>query len=246
MTKRKVINRIRKWHRYLGLVLGIQFLLWTLGGFYFSWTNIKEIRGDHLKKEQSVIPKNLRYVPPSSIINTLLEPSELLLSMKLTTILEAPIYEMEYLSDGEKKVVLINALDGKIRKPLYKVEAIQIARQKLKVQGAITEVVYFTETGGHHEYRGRPLPAYAITFDAPTHTTVYVSQNYGTVQTLRSNQWRVFDFLWMLHTMDYQGRDNFNNLLLRAFSLFGLFTIFSGFALFFLTSKTFNHKKTKS
>ena len=32
--------------------------------------------------------------------------------------------------------------------------------------------------------------------------------------------WRWFDFLWMTNTMDYQRRDDFNTLLLRAFSLF--------------------------
>lgn len=53
MTKRKIIKLNRKWHRYLGVVLGIQFLLWTLGGLYFSWTDIDEIRGDNLKKNFS-------------------------------------------------------------------------------------------------------------------------------------------------------------------------------------------------
>jgi hypothetical protein len=37
--------------------------------------------------------------------------------------------------------------------------------------------------------------------------------------------------------MDYQGRDNFGNILLRAFSIFGLFTVASGFVLFFVSSK---------
>jgi hypothetical protein len=40
----------------------------------------------------------------------------------------------------------------------------------------------------------------------------------------------------MMHTMDYQGRDNFNNLVLRAFSVLGLVTVLSGFTLFALTS----------
>jgi uncharacterized protein YjeT (DUF2065 family) len=41
----------------------------------------------------------------------------------------------------------------------------------------------------------------------------------------------------MLHTMDYQGRDNFGNILLRAFSIFGLVTVLSGFLLFFVSAK---------
>jgi hypothetical protein len=36
--------------------------------------------------------------------------------------------------------------------------------------------------------------------------------------------------------MDYEGRDNFNTLVLRAFSLLGLITVFSGFLLWFTSS----------
>jgi hypothetical protein len=42
--------RIRRIHRYLGVLLGIQFLLWTIGGLYFSWSNMDEIHGDPQKK----------------------------------------------------------------------------------------------------------------------------------------------------------------------------------------------------
>ena len=44
---------IRKTYRYLGLIIGIQFLAWTISGLYFSWTNIDEIHGDHFRKELS-------------------------------------------------------------------------------------------------------------------------------------------------------------------------------------------------
>ena len=36
MFKGKSSKRIRKVHRYLGLFIGIQFLMWTLSGLYFS------------------------------------------------------------------------------------------------------------------------------------------------------------------------------------------------------------------
>jgi hypothetical protein len=66
-----------------------------------------------------------------------------------------------------------------------------------------------------------------------------VAPKNARITSLRNNQWRIFDFMWMLHTMDYAGRDNFNNLLLRAFSTFGMLTIMSGFALFFISSRYF-------
>ena len=243
MTKREFIRNIRKWHRYLGLILGIQFLLWTIGGLYFSWTNIDEIRGDHIKKQSSFLPVNATYIAPSKFLHDLELKPEALVSLKLTSILKEPFYEVVYLSNTEEKVALVNAINGSVREPLTQKEASTIAKDKLSVDAKITAVEYLTEAGKHHEYRGRPLPAYAITFDAPANTTVYISKDYANVQTLRSNKWRVFDFLWMLHTMDYQGRDNFNNWLLRAFSIFGIFTILSGFSLFFLTSKTLKRSK---
>jgi len=42
----------------------------------------------------------------------------------------------------------------------------------------------------------------------------------------------------MTHTMDYEGRDDFNNTILRVFSLLGLITVFSGFLLWYTSSPT--------
>ncbi|MEJ7766352.1 MAG: hypothetical protein WKF89_00975, partial [Chitinophagaceae bacterium] len=92
-------------------------------------------------------------------------------------------------------------------------------------------------TDHHHEYREKPLPAWAVTFNHPTNSTVYVSADFGQVASFRNDKWRVFDFLWMMHTMGYKDRDNFNNWLLQAFSIFGLLTILSGFLLYFVSSK---------
>ena len=77
----------------------------------------------------------------------------------------------------------------------------------------------------------------AVTFGDARRTTVYVATELGTVQKVRNRPWRRFDFLWMLHTMDYAGRDNITNWLLRAFSVLGLATVGSGFVLFFISRK---------
>lgn len=244
MKKSKIVRLTRKWHRYLGIVLGVQFLLWTLGGLYFSWTNIDEIRGDHLKNASPVLSKDINYISPTDFLDKILVKNDSILSLELTNILDKVIYRIELMNNGKKKIVLINAENGNLRKPLQKNEAIQIAINKLNIESKVTEVEYLTTTGNHHEYRNRPLPAYAISFNEPANTTIYVSVAYGNVQTFRNNEWRIFDFLWMLHTMDYQERDDFNNLLLRAFSFFGIFTILSGFTLYCLTSKRLNNKKT--
>jgi hypothetical protein len=140
-------------------------------------------------------------------------------------------------TNKKNRIVLENAQSGSVRGPLSESEAILVAKESLLIPSKVVKTVLITATDGHHEYREKPLPAYAITFDQPANTTVYVSAEFGNVQSFRNNQWRIFDFLWMLHVMDFENRDNINNWLLRAFSVFGLITLLSGFTLFFITSK---------
>lgn len=243
MTKRKIIQYTRKWHRYLGVALGIQFLLWTLGGLYFSWTNIEEIRGEHLKEKLPFPQSSIGMVSPNVFLDSHFKSSDSVVSLELINILDEPIYRVIYTSQMEKKARLFHASSGKPKASLSEKEAILVAMDGLNKPAGVTEVEYLTTTGKHHEYRGRPLPAYAISFAKPVNTTVYVSKEYGDIQTFRSNAWRAFDFFWMLHTMDYEGRDNFNNYILRGFALFGLFTILSGFSLYIFTSRIFRKKR---
>ena len=60
---------IRKSHRYLGLLLGIQFLLWTIGGLYFSWNDIDEVHGDFQKKRVPLLSSSIGLVSPSIVLD---------------------------------------------------------------------------------------------------------------------------------------------------------------------------------
>ena len=241
MTKAKFQRIVRKSHRYLGLVLGIQFLFWTVGGLYFSWTKIEEIRGENLRRKESLIDPTQLKASLADIIQSLKIDS--LVKVDVASILGTPHYQITALKDNQKQIILANTRTGEIRNPITETEAIEIARHTFLQLAKVKEVSYITSTNGHHEYREKSLPAYAITLSHPTNTTVYVSANLGTVQSFRNNQWRVFDFLWMLHVMDFENRDNINNWLLRIFSAFGLITIFSGFTLYMVSSRTFSAKK---
>ena len=66
--KQKWALKIRKAHRDLGIFLGIQFIFWTLSGLYFSWTDINEIRVDHLKKIKTK-KKITKLIGPTKIDN---------------------------------------------------------------------------------------------------------------------------------------------------------------------------------
>ncbi len=215
---------IRKAHRWLGVIIGVQFILWTVSGLYFSWTDIDEIHGDHfLETVHGSVKLKALNIPDSLQVN------ELALRM---------IDGKPYLWMNDS--LLIDPKTGEQKQGITKDEAERIARKYVKDDLQIVSGSLLTKVGAHHEYRGRPLPAWAIKFDSPDELTAYISQRDGSFQRVRYRSWRWFDFLWMFHTMDYQGRDDFNNLLLRVFSLFGLFTVASGFVLFFITTKKKN------
>ena len=93
--------------------------------------------------------------------------------------------------------------------------------------------------GRADEYRGRPLPAYRVSFDHPLGTRLYVSVERGVVTARRNDRWRWFDRFWMLHVMDYEDRDDFNTWWLQVAAALGVITILSGFTLAALTSPWF-------
>jgi len=194
------VRTYRKIHRWLGLVVGIQLLLWTAGGLFFSLNPIAKVRGE---TEETESPPLEFGAPPASPAPAL---SDLL---------------VDY---------------GELRATVDRDEAVAIARRAYSPDSPIEDVTLVTEAGSGSEYRERPLPAYRVTFDDPLGTRLYVSVERGLVTARRNDRWRLFDFLWMLHIMDYQNRDNFNTLLLQAVSSLGLVTVLSGFILAGVTS----------
>lgn len=42
----------QKLHKWLGLIVGVQLLIWTVSGFYMVLMDIDMIHGDHLVAEQ--------------------------------------------------------------------------------------------------------------------------------------------------------------------------------------------------
>lgn len=233
----------RRLHRWLGVIIGIQFLAWTLGGLYFSWSDMDEVHGDHEKAAAPLFVAGGDYASPAILLDSLrqTEAVDSLADLRLVSILGRPHWLATYFPKGHerrhRKVRLADALTGILRPPLTQEEAVAVAKIGYTGAGKVQSVEYLTEAGSHHEYREQPLPAYAVSFDDERCSTVYVAAELGTVQRIRNRPWRRFDFLWMLHTMDYRSRDHITNWLLRAFSIFGLLTVASGFTLFFVSRK---------
>jgi hypothetical protein len=115
------------------------------------------------------------------------------------------------LSSGDT-VHLTDAVTGKLLSPLDADTAGEVARRDYAGPGTVARVILQEEP--LLEIRGRDLPQWRVEFDDSRNTTVYVSPQTGKVTGRRNKIWRVYDFFWMLHIMDYSERDDFNHPLL--------------------------------
>jgi hypothetical protein len=223
--------------------IGLQFVLWTAGGLYFSWTNLKEIHGDHLRNEhEHAFDFKQPLISPQAALNNLRSSgrTEAVTTIRVVELFGDLFYEIGYRTpDNEEEFIVAHAVTGEIRSSITEQEAEKIATQALATPFKMKSMTYLTKenVSSHHEYREKPLPAWAVTFESPENLTVYLSAQTGQIGAFRTGNWRIFDFLWMMHTMDFQARDNINNYLLRGFSILGIVTILSGFCLFFVSSK---------
>lgn len=225
MVNRHTSLKIRKMHRYLGLFLGIQFLFWTLSGIYFSWTNIDDIHGDNFRKPHAHKEADPSKLFPVSDLNL----QQYIHSLELTHIGDQPYY---WVNDNS----LFDAVTGTPASEIDQGQLEQILDEHLLPGYQVASMTRIEQVGPHHEYREKPLPAWEVSFDQPEGVKAYINVKNGKFQAIRSRDWRWFDFLWMTHTMDYESRDNFNNTLLRIFSVLGLITVLSGFLLWWVSS----------
>lgn len=222
MTIAAIVRRIHLW---AGVLLGIQVILWMLSGVVMSWYHIDLVRGDRQTAASTSQPLDAAdYVSPARIINNVGAVNEI----TLRRFLDQPVYEMRN-ADG---AAIYDAVSGERLSPIQKDEARAVAQGAFAGTGDIAHLQLVEDPGS--EMRGiGPRPLWRAKFDDRLNTRIYVSPETGVVLRRRNDVWRLYDFFWMLHIMDYQERDDFNNPLLRAASAAGLLFSISGLAMIF-------------
>jgi hypothetical protein len=118
---------------------------------------------------------------------------------------------------------------GRLISPLDEGAARAIAAADYAGDGKIASATLI-EKDAPIEYRNT-LPVWQIVFDDADQTHLYVQPLTGKVAARRSGLWRMYDFLWSLHIMDYSGRDDFNNWPVVIMSFLGLVLAVTGIGL---------------
>jgi len=214
----------RKAHKWIGLVIGVQALLWMVSGLYMTVISIDVIHGDHLAHGASApLSTSVDYVAPSQLVAN--NPG--LVGFRLKHVMDRAVYEVR----TESGTKLVDAVSGKPWAPLDESQARRIAQSLYQGDASLVSIALLTEAP--QEVGSRPVPMWQARFDDRGQTTLYISPNTGELLAKRHELWRWFDFLWMLHIMDYETRDDVNNTLLRVASAIGLMFALSGVWLLF-------------
>ena len=208
----------RKTHKWLGLFIGLQVVIWSLSGLYMTVVHIDTIHGDHLIRphsQQTANPADL--ADPMTIV-----AANRGQSVRLAWVRSQPAYVVK----GEAGETVVDARSSKPVQPPTEADIRSIAVATYTGNEPIASASLITDIPG--EIRGRKPPLWRVEFDHWNKPTLYFSPTTGELVSRRHELWRIFDFVWMFHIMDFDERENVNNSLLRVFTWGAVLMALSG------------------
>lgn len=226
----------RRTHKWLALVVGVQALIWTLSGLYMTAVHIDIIHGDHFIRHSEPRP-----VDPASLIDPVAAARAVpdAEGLRLHWLLDRPTY----IVSAAEGPVLIDAETGQRLSPPGEQQIRQLANHWFTGDEKLVKLALIKEVPG--EIRGRKAPLWRADFGGWNKPTLYFSVQTGELLSRRHELWRVFDFVWMLHIMDYDTRDDVNNTLLRVFTWAAVAMALSGAWLLFYSFPRRRRRKAR-
>jgi hypothetical protein len=222
------MQRLARWHIWLGWLVAIPLLLWTASGLLMVARPIENVRGEHLRIEaaEQAVPANLVPTLP------FLAPGQpQVLSYTLAMRAGQPVARVKYL-DGSS--ALFDAISGAKLSPLSAVAAREVVLRGIVGGADIAEVRAFAAEEAPNDFR-KAMPSWQVTLKDGTH--VYVGRDSGEIEALRTPFWRLYDFMWGLHIMDPAGREDFHHPLIIGSAALALISAILGTALLFRRRK---------
>ena len=210
---------VRRTHKWLALFVGLQALIWTLSGLYMTVVHIDIIHGDHFIRQAKPRP-----IDPARLIDPLAAARAVpgAEGVRLHWLLDRPTY----IVSAPAGPSLVDAVTGERLPPPSAAQIRLLADHWFTGDEKLMEVSLIDRIP--MEIRGRKPPLWRADFDGWNKPTLYFSPQTGELVSRRHELWRVFDFVWMLHIMDYETRDNVNNPLLRVFTWGAVLMALSG------------------
>lgn len=231
-----LLKTARKYHKWLMLFIGVQFVIWSVTGAYMVFFNIDYIHGDSLVKnhQTKIVPANIQYS-----LKELLKQYPDAKRISVGKFIDKEVYRFLV----EEKKHLLDARTGALLTPLNKTTALNVAKHYYTGDGVVVEVELITENPPFELGRWT-LPAWRVNFDDFGSPSLYISAQSGLLVTKRHELWRIFDWMFRFHVMDYSEEENVKNLLLFWVTLFGILACLAGLVLTYF--RVFKPNKPKA
>lgn len=214
--RRPVLRRVHKW---VGLVLGLQFVLWAVSGAVMALLDMDKVGGHSAPK-----PVEPATAWPASMADpSAFGPVE---ALTLRRLADRPVFELS--SGGVTRLI-----DARTGEPVAidRATAEQVARQAFRHAAPMVSIALLEKP--NLEARDHEAPMWRVDFADAENSSSYVSATTGRALVNRGDTWRLWDFVWMLHNMDYANRTSFNHPLIIFVAFGALWLSFTGFYLLF-------------
>jgi uncharacterized iron-regulated membrane protein len=213
-------------HKWLALIVAVQVLFWVGGGLVMTLMPIERVRGEHrlVEPRPAALPLD-RAVPPGVVAAKAGRP---LAELMLMGGARGPIW-MAHTTDG--RAIVFDALTGVRLPPLDEAGARRAAAAAYRGPGRVMSAERLSRAPQETRKEG---PLWRVDFDDPEGTTFYVAPDTGEVVSRRSDMWRVYDFMWRLHILDFRTGDNFNHPLLVGLAALTLVVTLTGYVLLWI------------
>lgn len=213
---------LRRLHKWVALAVGLQIVLWCISGAIFAWLDHHRVSGDHFVRNvaepsmpagrEPVDPRQWRDVAARGLHEVSLQPLDRRWVFRLAHGAGVDLFDAY---TGEPVVVDEPAVRA-------------IAAALYAGSGRLVEVVHHPSATLETRDHGA---SWAAQFDDEAGTTLWLSADDARLLEVRSDTWRLFDFFWMLHTMDYESRDDFNHPFLILVATSSLWVAMTGLLL---------------
>ena len=214
---------MRKLHKWLSLLIGLQVILWAASGVMFAWLDPAKVRAEASVRtvEPPVLAPATLTAEPTAWLGDY--PQQEIYDIRAIALADRWIWRVE-LQDRLELRAIENGAAVTLDEPWVR----KLALARYAGEGSLVAATLQTSPDIESRSKG---PVWRVQFADAQSTALYFSADDGRFIAARNGSWRVYDFFWMLHTMDYVGRDNFNNPLIITIGMATLWLAISGVVL---------------
>ena len=200
---------LRRIHKWIGLIIGIQMLFWAVSGAMMAILDMGEVAGGETRSLPPAVEHSAARDGWDDVGRQL--GTTPISGARLSRLLGRQVYHVSTADD----VRVFDAETGR-RVSIGAVLAEKVARTAHPDDSNVRKVEALDRLT--FEVRDHELPIWRVDFDDPKNSSYYVSGTNGALLERRNDSWRLWDFFWMLHTMDYAKRTSFNHPLIILFA----------------------------